>query len=172
MNDPEPIMLVFPRLEVEAMNFRPFLRRFGADRLPSGPELAALMGRFNFFVHGYDDHPDELYAIPEVRKFYRRFLEIWPYWFYFCDLRCEALLMMTLCCIDRLSGTKRDGTPLANVAIDPLDVLRFVAAGFAPMNLMFERAGASEMAIYERTRDIMAYFDLPFDEPPPDLVAN
>lgn len=69
------------------------------------------MGRFNFFVHGYNDHPDELYAIPEVRKFYQRFREIWPYWFYFCDLRSDALLMMTLCSIDRLSGTRRDGTP-------------------------------------------------------------
>lgn len=74
---------------------------------------------------------------------------------------------MTLCSIERLSGTKRDGTPLANAATDRLDVLRPVAAGFAPMNLIFERAVASEMAIYERTRDIMAYYGLPFNEPPP-----
>ena len=67
MTDPEPIMLVFPRSEVEALNFGPFLRRFGHDRLPTGPELATLTGRFNFSVHGYDD-PDGLYAIHRARR--------------------------------------------------------------------------------------------------------
>ena len=43
-----------------------FLKRFGSDALPQGPELSALMGRFQFLVHGYEDDPAGLYGIPDV----------------------------------------------------------------------------------------------------------
>jgi len=74
---------------------------------------------------------------------------------------------MTLCCLKELSGTKRLGEPSAQVEIDPLELVRFVASGFTPMNEMFERAGESEAAIYRRTKAVMEYYGLPFDEPPP-----
>ena len=41
----DPLMLVLPRPEIEALNLRPFLRRFGAGALPrlaeNEPELTA-----------------------------------------------------------------------------------------------------------------------------------
>lgn len=46
-------------------------------------EMAALMGRFQFLVEGYDDDSADLYAIDEVRRFHRRFHEVRPGWFYF-----------------------------------------------------------------------------------------
>ena len=52
------------------MTLRPFLRRFGVDALPEGAELGVLMGTFNFIVHGYDDDPQEVYAIEEVRAYF------------------------------------------------------------------------------------------------------
>lgn len=51
--------------------------------------------------------------------------------------------------------------------LDPLELLRFVADDFVPMNLMCERAGLSERAIYDRTNEVMEFFGFPFDEPPP-----
>jgi hypothetical protein len=48
------------------------------------------MGRFQFLVHGYDEAPAELYGIPNVRKFYQHFHRVWPYCFFFCDLREET----------------------------------------------------------------------------------
>lgn len=168
MDTSAPMMLVLPRPEIEALNLDPFLRRFGVDKLPSGSELSALMGCFNFMVHGYDDDPQEVYAIAEVRAFYKKLWEEWPYWLFFCDLRSEGLLMMTVCCLKELSGAKRLGEPDAKVVINPLELVRFISAGFAPMNAMFERAGESEMAIYRRTKAVMEYYGLPFDAPPPD----
>lgn len=50
-----------------------FLKRFGTDALPKGPELAAMMGKFQFLTEGYDDDPQEINAIPEIRKFYQQF---------------------------------------------------------------------------------------------------
>lgn len=167
MDTPAPMMLVFPRLEIEALNLTPFLRRFGASVLPKGKELAALMGQFNFMVHGYDDDPQEVYAIAEVRAFYRKLRAEWPYWLFFCDLRNEGLLMMTVCCLKELSGAKRIGEPNAQVVINPLELIQFISEGFVPMNEMFERARESEMAIYNRTKAVMEYYGLPFDAPPP-----
>ena len=164
----EPMMLVLPRLEIEALDLGPFLRRFGVRALPKDAELGALMGRFNFMIHGYDDDPREIYAIEEVRAFYGKLRTEWPYWLFFCDLRTEALMMMTLCCMNQLTGSKRLGEPSAQVILDPMELLRFISGGFIPMNEMFERAGASELAIFQRTKAVMEYYKLPFDVPPPE----
>ncbi len=51
--------------------------------------------------------------------------------------------------------------------IDLRELLQFIMAGGGPMNEMCERAGISERAIYERSKAIMSYYHLPFDEPPP-----
>ena len=168
MDTRDPMMLVLPRPEIEALDLGPFLRRFGASVLPDGAELGALMGRFNFMVHGYDDHPHEVYAIEEVRAFYRQLRDEWPYWLFFCDLRTEGLMMMTLCCLQQLSGSKKLGEPAAQVVFDPLELIHFISDGFCPMNEMFERAGASEMDIYRRTKEVMEYYNMPFDVPPPE----
>ena len=85
-----------------------------------------MMGKFQFLVEGYDDDPNELYAIPEVRKFYQHFHRVWPYWFYFCDLTEERLTMMTMCLLPNLSGFKRLGQPKAAVEYDPMDLIRFI----------------------------------------------
>ncbi len=90
MND--PLMLIFPRLEVESRNIAPLLRRFAPDKLPKGRELAAMMNTFHFAVHGYDDDPHEVYAIAAVRRYYQKLHREWPYAFYFCDLRGESLM--------------------------------------------------------------------------------
>lgn len=168
MDTRDPMMLVLPRPEIEALDLGPFLRRFGVSELPEGAELGALMGRFNFMVHGYDDHPHEVYAIEEVRAFYRELWDQWPYWLFFCDLRTEGLLMMTLCCLNQLSGAKKLGEPSTQVMLDPMELIRFISDGFIPMNEMFERAAAPEMAIYRRTKAVMEYYKMPFDAPPPE----
>ena len=162
------MVVVFPQIEIEELNLAPFLRRFGADALPRGKSLAKLMGQFHFVVHGYDEHPHEVYAIEEVRALYRKLWAAWPYWLYFCELESDGLLMMTLCCLKELTGAKRAGEPDVKVEVDPLELLRFVSDGFVPMNEMFERAGQSEAAIYLRTKCVMEYFGFPFDEPPPE----
>jgi hypothetical protein len=101
----DPLVLVLPHPEIDALNLRPYLRRFGVDALAKGAEFDALMGAFNFIVHGYDDDPQEVYAIEEVRAYYRKLREEWPYWLFFCDLRTEVLLMMTLCRLRESEGS-------------------------------------------------------------------
>lgn len=164
----DAIMVIFSEPQVRHCKTAHFLKTFGPAALPEGPELAAMMGKFQFLVEGWDDDPQELYSIPEVRKFYQRFHDVWPYWFYFCDLHTETLQMMTLCLLPNLKGFKRVGEPKAAVEYDPMDLLNFIIKNFGPLNAMMERAGMSEMDIYNRTRDIFHYFKLPYDAPPPE----
>ena len=163
----EPMMLIFPRPEVEAGNLAPLLLRFSPEKLPKGKELAAMMDTFHFAVHGSDDDPHEVYAIAAVRKFYQKLHREWPYAFFFCDLRGESLMMLTMCCMENLSGRKQEGEALAQVEIDPIELLGFIMKGWGPMNEMCERAGLSERAIYDRSKAIMEYYHLPYDVPPP-----
>ena len=60
---PDPIIVIFSKAQVRHRKLAHFLKRFGPDALPEGPELAALMGRFQFLVHGYEDDPAELYGV-------------------------------------------------------------------------------------------------------------
>ena len=161
-------VVIFSQAQVRQCKTAHFLKLYGSGALPEGTELAAMMGTFQFAVDGWNDAPEEIYAIPEIRKFYQHFHKVWPYWFFFCDLRTETLTMMTLCLMPNLRGFKRLGEPKAAAEYDPMDLIRFITKNFGPLNAMMERAGMSEMDIYNRTRNIFLYFKLPYDAPPPE----
>lgn len=167
-NQHDAVVVIFSKMQVRQRKIAHFLKQYGPSALPKGPELAAMMGTFQFLVNGWDDDPQELYSIPEIRKFYRHFHKKWPYWFFFCDLDTETLTMMTLCLMPNILGFKRLGEPMASVEYDPMELVRFIDKNFASLNAMMERAGMSEMDIYNRTRDTFRYFKLPFDSPPPE----
>jgi hypothetical protein len=76
--------------------------------------------------------------------------------------------MMTLCLMPNLASFKRLGEPLAKVEYDPADLLPLISRDLGPLNAMMERAGMTELAIYERTRDVFRHFHLPFHVAPPE----
>lgn len=162
-----PIFICFQKQDVITRNYRSFLETWDPAKLPRGKELRRLMGAFSFFVDGYNDSPEEIYSLPEVRDFYAGLHSVWPYWFFFRDLRTESLSMVTACLMQNLEAGKVIGAPAAMLQLDSLELVRFVANGFAPMNAMCERAGMSEYEIWKRTREIFEYYGLPFDSPAP-----
>jgi len=164
----DAVVVIFNKVQVRQRKIAHFLKRFGPEALPEGPELAAMMGSVQFFVQGWDDDPQEIYAIPKIRGFYQHFHRVWPYWFFFCDLDTETLTMMTLCLMPNIQGFKRLGEPQAAVEYDPMDLIRFIQKNIAPLNAMMERAGMSEMDIYHRTRDLFLYYKLPYDVEAPE----
>jgi len=167
VSDHQLILYQFGRDKVERGDFSAFLAQFGENRLPDRAALARMLGGMAFMVEGYDQDSREIYAIPEVRRFYAAFHAQWPYWLYFCDLNQDALKTMVMCCLPSLVSVARDGRKLVGVPLDPMTLLRFVADDFGPMNEMCDRAGLSERAIYDRTKAVMEFFSFPFDAPPP-----
>ena len=49
-----------------------------------------------------------------------------------------------------------------------MDLIRFIQKNFGQLNAMMERAGMSELDIYNRTRDVFLHYKLPYDSPPPE----
>lgn len=163
----ELILYQFSRDRVEASDAKDFLSRFGKRSLPTGKKLETMMNSLALMIEGYDHDPREIYAIPEVRSFYQQLWQRWPYWLYFCNLDTENLMMMVMCCLDSLDALKVQGQPQVQVQINPMEVVQFISGGFVPMNEMCERAGMSERQIFERTKAVFEYFNLPFDAGPP-----
>jgi hypothetical protein len=165
MND--IVIYQFSRDRVEARNFSHFVGLYGIDGLPDGRLLAAMMNTLEFIFDGYNDHPDEVYAIPEIRRFCPSFHSAWPYWLYFCNLEGDGLRMMSLCCLKTLTVVKVQGASKCRVEYDPIELIEFISTDFPSMNEICERAGLNELVIYERTKAIFEYFNFPFDTPPP-----
>ena len=157
------ILYQFSRDRVEAGDAKDFLSRFGKSSLPTGKKLGAMMDSVALMIGGYDHDTREIYAIPEARAFYKQLWEVWPYWLFFCNLDTENLMMMVMCCLDSLDAMKVKGRSLVQVSINPLEVVRFIQGGFVPMNEMCEQAGMSERQIFDRTKAVFEYFNLPFD---------
>jgi hypothetical protein len=157
------ILYQFSRDRVEAGDAKDFMSRFCDSSLPTGKKLEALMNSVALMIDGYNHDPREIYAIPEVRAFYKQLWEVWPYWLFFCNLDSENFMLMVMCCQDSLDALKVQGQPQVQVQINPLEVVQFISGGFVPMNEMCERAGMSERQIFDRTTAVFEYFNLPFD---------
>ncbi|GEP40910.1 hypothetical protein [Brevifollis gellanilyticus] len=155
------IFYQFSRSAVREGDFTDFLSRFELSALPRGRQLADMMNGLATFVNGYDADVRELYAIPEVRAFYSRLVDAWPYWLYFGNLDTEALMMVVLCCLKSLDAKTVVGRSHSQVICDPQELLGFVSRHLEPMNVMCERADLSDQAILNRTCKVFAYFSLP-----------
>lgn len=103
------IVYQFSRAKLEPLDFSHFLGLYSPANLPSGQPLKAMVGRMIFCIEGYDTDPREVYAIPDVRRFYAAFRQAWPYWLYFCDLHTDGLNSMLICCLSSSTAIKVDG---------------------------------------------------------------
>lgn len=158
-------VVVFTRAQVEQRNLTAFLSVLGIARLPEGPDLAALEGQVDFEVLGYEQDPREIYAIPEVRRFFRELDQAWPYWLYFCDLKSNGLRIVMLCCLESLGVVQRDRDNMAGALYEPTELLQWVAQRFSAMNIMCEQARVAESRVIARTDAVFSYFDLPVSPP-------
>ncbi len=162
------IFYQFSRSKVEHGDFSHFLSLYAPDKLPTGRPLREMMNGLVFGIEGWDNDLREIHTIPEIRRFYSAFHDAWPYWLYFCNLEVDTLRAMTMCCLPSTNTMQVDGRIQAVVTCDPLDLLDFLKRDFRPMNLMCERAGIFEERIYDRTKAVFEYFNLPFEaERPP-----
>jgi hypothetical protein len=157
----------FSRSKVERGDFSHFLSLYAPDKLPEGRRLRDMMNGFVFGVEGWDSDPREIHMIPEIRRFYAAFHGAWPYWLYFCNLDVDTLRAMTMCCLPSINVMQQEGQVQVAVTCDPLDLLNFLKRDFMPMNLICGRAGMFEERIYDRTKAVFEYFNLPFDAEPP-----
>lgn len=98
----------------------------------------------------------KIYTIPKVRQFYSAFHPTWQYRLNFCDLNQDSLKTVAMCCLASFASVARDGRSLGDVSVEPMELFRFVANDFGPIN-----------AMCDRTKEVMESFGFPFDAPRP-----
>lgn len=99
------IVFITSREEIESCDITRFLGTFSPKQLDH--HLQELRGNVRFTVAGYDDEPEPLFAIAEVRQFYSLCHSRWPCWTFFADLRSDCLATVAACVAPNLVSVKR-----------------------------------------------------------------
>ena len=121
----------------------------------SGDRASAMSaeGAVTLVFNGYDDDPRELHSIPEVRKWFAKLFEAWPYWSFFASRIDETVpLVLTLL----LPGETVVGEPgMVGWAfdLDKLKPLLFEMFGY--QNELIERLAIGEDVNERSTRDFL-----------------
>lgn len=110
-------------------------------------------GAVTLVFHGYEDDPRELEAIPDVREWFAKLFEAWPYWSFFAS-RIDQTVPLVLSLL--LSGEAVAGKPgMVGWCFD-LDKLKpLLLVMFGQQNELIERLEIGEDVNERVTRDFL-----------------
>lgn len=161
---PPPSTLVIcnvPEQEVRDCNVIPFIERMAPYVINPEPFHA---DTFAFLVDGFNDQPDEIYTIPEVRAFWTELDRRWPYILFFGSVLAEMPQMVAWCNHNNLTSYQRPESEATLIHYDRPELLRWLHQRWVPMNDLFALAhgtpAACENAIYQRTSQILESFGM------------
>lgn len=148
----------FSRQEVENWDFQRFDSIFSHWPQLWAMELRNKLNSLVFIVEGFDQHPDEVYLIPEVRAYYQALHKRWPWWCYFLNLETNSLQLAYLCLLKSVSSIKRDGAEDCAASFDPKEILEIIRHDLGRMNWLWERSGVSKTENDLRSQKIINAF--------------
>ncbi|MBN6740606.1 hypothetical protein JKG47_08710 [Acidithiobacillus sp. MC6.1] len=82
--DQRRIVLFIPRADVESMNIGPTLKILESLSV-SADAVRGYCGRLIITFDGYDNDQREVWEIPEIRSYFAKLTEAWPYWLWFMN---------------------------------------------------------------------------------------
>ncbi|MDP2828030.1 MAG: chlororespiratory reduction 6 domain-containing protein [Sulfuricellaceae bacterium] len=110
-------------------------------------------GAVTLVFHGYDDDPRELEAIPEVREWFAKLFEVWPYWSFFAS-RIDQTVPLVLTLL--LPGETVAGEPgMVGWSIDLDELKPLLMEMFCHQNELIERLEIGEDVNERVTRDFI-----------------
>jgi hypothetical protein len=125
------------------------LKSFSSDR----SSAISAEGSVTLVFDGYDDDPRELESIPEVREWFAKLFEAWPYWSFFANRTDQTVpLVLTLL----LAGEQVVGEPSMvgwTFDLDELKPLLFEMFGY--QNELIERLEIGEEVNERASRDFL-----------------
>jgi len=121
----------------------------------SGDRASAMSaeGTVTLVFNGYDDDPRELESVPEVREWFAKLFEAWPYWSFFAS-RIDQTVPLVLTLL--LPGETVAGEPGMvgwDFDLDELKPLLFEMFGY--QNELIERLGIGEDVNERSSRDFL-----------------
>ena len=121
----------------------------------SGDRSSAMSaeGAVTLVFHGYDNDPRELEAIPEVRAWFARLFEAWPYWSFFAS-RIDQTVPLVLTML--LSGEAVAGEPgMVGWSFDLDELKPLLLELFGHQNELIERLEIGEDVNERVTHDFL-----------------
>jgi len=110
-------------------------------------------GAVTLVFHGYDDDPRELESIPEVRAWFARLFEAWPYWSFFAS-RIDQTVPLVLSLL--LSGEAVAGEPgMVGWSFDLNELKPLLLELFGHQNELIERLEIGEDVNKRVTHDFL-----------------
>lgn len=152
------ILHTFTRAEVDALDFKRFDALFGHWPQLWNNELKDKFDSLVLQVDGYNDHNEEIYCIPVVRKYFQELHRRWPWWAFFLHNSEASMAVLYLCLIKSVESYKRDADPNCAAVFDPREILELIQHDFGRMNHLWQIAGMSEEQNDQRSDEILSLF--------------
>lgn len=144
--------------EIEALDFTRFEIAFGNWPQLTGEALRSHFDSLTLLVDGYNHRVDEIYAIPEVRRYFAELHRRWPWWLYFLKNFEANIAVYYMCLLQRVECFKEAGAPSCAAAFNPDELWAIIGHDFCRMNYLFERAGLSDAENDRRSDEILKIF--------------
>lgn len=118
-------------------------------------------GAVTLVFHGYDNDPREIESIPEVRAWFARLFEAWPYWSFFAS-RIDQTVPLVLSLL--LSGEAVAGEPgMVGWSFDLNELKPLLLEMFDHQNELIERLeigeDVNERVTHEFLEAVQAFFN-------------
>ncbi|MBK8858994.1 MAG: hypothetical protein IPN11_15330 [Opitutaceae bacterium] len=126
----------------------------------SNADLREQFGRIFYRFSGYDDCTDELYAIPEVRRYLRRWHELQPYWLFFGSFEDATLKLLYLALLDSVDCFQFSKEGVACACFDLHTMTTILAEDLDRADQLCERIGVSPAKRLQRAKQALHYFGL------------
>jgi hypothetical protein len=144
--------IVVNRQDVQTSDVNPTLKilnRFLQDR----ETVVRFRGQLDLSFEGYDEDERELHEIDAVRRFVADLDRKFPFWFYFLNLRSDALAAIFLCLCRYSRESDRMLVP------DKAEWERLLAEHFVAVNWLFVNYGLDDRANEALTMQVSDYFE-------------
>jgi hypothetical protein len=148
------LLYTFTRAEVEQLDFTRFEQTFAHWPQLWARELREKINSLTLLVDGFDNHPEEIYQIPQVRAFYQALHRRWPWWAYFLCLETNSLPLAYLCLVDIVSTVKTNRNSNCAASFDPSKLIELLRHDFSRMFFLMDHARFTEAEVDARSKAI------------------
>jgi len=149
------VVHAIPRTQVEALDCDPVCEAFDVTRLSSAV-LVRLYARVLFTFSGYERYSDELYDLPDVREFVRRWHARQPQWLFFGSLADDSLKTLYLTRLDSLAAVKVDG--ICRVSFNVAELAALLTADLRESHRLCLSLGFAPARCLRRVPALNTYF--------------
>ncbi|MFI9405134.1 caspase domain-containing protein [Nocardia sp. NPDC052316] len=148
----DALHIVVDLRDVELGDIAPTLRTL--QRLTETPDVArAAQGTLDLRIDGYNDTPQELFEIEEVRAFIHSLDKEFPFWLFFSSTHTSSLQMIAMCFLTP-SLTHEEKRQQFGTDFGKLLTERWIPA----LNAMAAFAQLDEAELRERSDESLGYF--------------